>query len=60
MDESMTRIIGRCLQIELTAKRTYEEIASLTNDTDLNRFWLRMAADEEGHAMYWRELWKTA
>ncbi|MBN1825821.1 MAG: diguanylate cyclase [Candidatus Eisenbacteria bacterium] len=60
MDDSMIRIIGGCLQVELAAKRAYEEIASLTADADLVRFWLGMAADEEGHALYWRRLWSAA
>jgi diguanylate cyclase (GGDEF)-like protein len=49
-------IANICYDIDSRAAVIYQELASLTEDEDLKRFWLSMSDDEKDHMDVWRRI----
>ena len=55
-DDRTLQIVSRCLEIDETACRAYEELAATSANAELSEFWQAMSREEREHISFWRRL----
>ncbi len=56
MKDYTREIVKLCLQIDIAAQQTYQDLSVLFPDPELQAFWKTMAAEEEGHVAFWKQI----
>ena len=60
MDNSIKEIIQLCLDIDIKARDIYLNLADISENTDLKKFWNNMSEEEGEHTEYWHTLYELA
>lgn len=53
IDKVLCDITNTCYELDKKSSEIYDEIASLTEDRTLKRFWQEMAGEERTHVKFW-------